>query len=165
MHFLSIIHITIDNQGDTMSEMNTNIWPQIPKSQHSCVTQYVVSDPNNVKNGGYKFWAGCKYTPVAYDNQDVSGGYRKAINLPSFWVQPFLATLKKSNPDVRKDPMQRLISVIKLNEDYKLYVIPDLTGKYRYIIAGDTPARDWLYYMTPAIRTAIVEQMKIRSRR
>ena len=149
-----------------MSETNAAAYQSngvtIPKSRYDCVEQYVVSDPNHVKNGSYCLWAGCRWTPVVYDNQEASGMYHDAVRLPSFWVQPFLVALKESAPEVRKDPRQRLISVIQLNGTHKLYIFPDLTGNHRYLIASDAPTRDWLYYINPETNHAIVEQMKIR---
>jgi len=150
-------------------EMEAAKTPAVPKSQYSFVEQYIISDPNKVMNGGYELWGLCEFMPVLYDNQETLECFGKAVKLPTDWAQPFLKLLKNSEPEIRKDPTQRLISVINLGGNHKLYVVPNLKTKKSSVIVGehnDDPKRksDWLFYITPEINRAIVEQAKIRSR-
>ena len=140
--------------------------PAIPKSQYSFVEQYVIVDPKKVENGRYEFWGFCKFTPVVYENE---GAWIDSVKLPTDWAQPFLRLLKNSAPEIRNDPTQRLISVIHLGKNHKLYIVPSLKEKKGSVIVGENNAdehrkNDWIYYVTPEINRAIVEQAKIRSR-
>ena len=142
--------------------------PTIPKSRYSFVEQYVIADPNKLMYGGYEFWGLCKFIPVAYETTE-STGYLPAIQLPTDWAQPFLNILKNSDPEIRQDPRQRLISIINLGGKHKLYIVPNLKTKKSSVIVGehnDDEKRkgDWVLYVTPEINRAIVEQAKIRSR-
>lgn len=143
--------------------------PIIPKSQYSFVEQYVIADPNKVANGGYEFWGLCRFTPVLYDNQETHECFGEVVHLPTDWAQPFLKILKNSDPEIRQDPRQRLISVINLGGKHKLYVVPKLETKKSSVIVGEhnddeERKNDWIFYITPEINRAIVEQAKIRSR-
>ena len=148
-------------------EVKTHVVNRIPKSQYSIVEQYIIADPNNLMHGGYELWSFCEFTPVAYEEKE-SSGWLLAVQLPSRWVQPFLKQLKQSAPEIRKDPTQRLISVIHLNDDHKLYIVPNLKEKRGSVLLGEhidaKRKNDWMYYVTPEINRAIVEQAKIRSR-
>jgi len=149
-------------------EVKTPVVNRIPKSQYSFVEQYIIADPNNLLHGGYELWSFCEFTPVAYEEKE-SSGWLPSVQLPSSWAQPFLKLLKQTAPEIRKDPTQRLISVIRLADGHKLYVVPNLKEKRGSILLGeysDTKRRnDWMYYVTPEVNRAIVEQAKIRSRR
>lgn len=141
----------------------------IPKSQYSFVEQYVITDPNRIMNGGYNLWGLCEFTPVACDNLEEESGWISSIQLPSVWVQSFLKQLKHSDPEIRKDPKQRLISVINMGNGHKLYIIPNLKEKKSSAILSDKchddkRKHDWVFLVTPEINRAIVEQAKIRSR-
>ena len=141
----------------------------IPKSKFDFVEQYVVVDPDNVLHCGYEMWEMCDMTPVAYDNNNA-GGWVNTVELPSVWVQKFLKFLStKATPEIRKDPTQRLISVINMKDNHKIYIVPYLGNKHgSYIISENEDdkehSRDWVLYVTPEINRAIVEQVKIRSR-
>ena len=140
----------------------------IPKSQYSFVEQYVIADPYNIM-GDYELWSFCKFTPVAYEDKG-STGFLPAVELPTHWALPFLKLLKQSAPEIRKDPTQRLISVIHLGSNHKLYIVPNLKEKKSSVIVGEhyddeKRKNDWMFYVTPEINRAIVEQAKIRSRR
>ena len=140
----------------------------IPKSKYDFVEQYVVVDPNNLLHIGYEAWYFCNKTPVAYDNNG-QGGFVETIELPTEWAQSFLAGLKTRNEEVRNDPKQRLISVINLKDNHKIYLVPHLDEKRGSVLIreNDTDKKrklDWVLYVTPEINRAIVEQMKIRSR-
>lgn len=139
----------------------------IPKSQYSFVEQYVIADPNRVMTE-YYLWDLCEFTPVAYETTE-STGFLPAVELPTNWVQSFLKSLQQSDIETRKDPTQRLISVIHLRDNHKLYVIPDLKSKKKSKIIGEhhydkKRKNDWMFYVTPEINRAIVEQEKIRTR-
>lgn len=155
------------NEAPKETETKTAVVNPIPKSQYSFVEQYVIADPNKLMHGGYELWSFCKFTPVAYEEKE-SSGWLPAVQLPSSWAQPFLKQLKQSDPEIRKDPTQRLISVIRLADGHKLYIVPNLKEKRGSILLGehnDAKRRnDWMYYVTPEINRAIVEQAKIRSR-
>lgn len=154
--------------GKSTTKADTVKTPAIPKSQYSFVEQYVIADPNRIMNGGYDIWGLCKFTPVAYEGEETTG-FLSTLKLPTDWALPFLKTLKNSDPEIRQDPRQRLISVINLDEKHKLYVVPNLKAKKSSIIVGEhnddeKRKNDWLFYITPEINRAIVEQAKIRSR-
>ena len=142
--------------------------PAIPKSQYSFVEQYVIADPNKLLNGGYELWGFCEFTPVAYEGEESSCGFLSAVQLPSSWAQPFLKQLKQSAPEIRKNPAQRLVSVINLDDGHKLYIVQNLKEKRGSVLLGEyndeKRKNDWMYYVTPEINRAIVEQAKIRSR-
>ena len=148
-------------------EVKTPVVNRIPKSQYSFVEQYIIADPRNIM-GDYELWSWCKFTPVAYEGKE-STGFLASVELPSRWAQPFLKALKQSAPEIRKDPTLRLISVIRLADGHKLYIVPNLKEKRGSVLLGeysDTKRKnDWMYYVTPEVNRAIVEQAKIRSRR
>ena len=160
---------TLFTKGKKTNQTDNLSLPVIPKSRYSFVKQYVITDPNYVMVDGYKTWGLCKYTPVAYDNQDSTSGWLNAVQLPTEWALPFLKTLKNSAPEIRNDPRQRLISVIQLAENRKLYILPSLKQKKGSVIISwnnqnSKNKGDWVMYVTPEINRAIVEQAKIRSR-
>ena len=182
LRFLSIIYTTNDKKEATMlekiknaftketpkaAETKASVANRIPKSQYSFVEQYVIADPNKLMHGGYELWSFSEFTPVAYEEKE-SSGWLSAVQLPTIWVQPFLKHLKQSAPEIRKDPTQRLISVTHLADGHKLYIVPNLKEKRGSVLLGehsDAKRRnDWMYYVTPEINRAIVEQAKIRSR-
>ena len=148
-------------------ETKATVANSIPKSQYSFVEQYIIADPNKLMHGGYELWSLCEFTPVAYEEKE-SSGWLPAVQLPSSWAQPFLKHLKQSDPEIRKDPTQRLISVIRLADGHKLYIVPNLNEKHGSVLLGEhideKHRNDWMYYVTPEINRAIVEQAKIRSR-
>lgn len=155
------------NEVSKATETKTAVANPIPKSQYSFVEQYIIADPNKLMHGGYELWSFCEFTPVAYEEKE-SSGWMPAVQLPSRWVQPFLKQLKQSAPEIRKDPTQRLISVIHLKDDHKLYIVPNLKEKRGSVLLGENGdekhRNEWMYYVTPEINRAIVEQAKIRSR-
>lgn len=148
------------------TEIKTAVVNPIPKSQYSFVEQYVL-DPNYIMNH-YELWSFCEFTPVAYEGKKTPCGFLCMVQLPTYWAQSFLKQLKQSAPEIRKDPTQRLISVIHLKDDHKLYVVPSLKEKKGSVILGEhndeKRKNEWMYYVTPEINRAIVEQAKIRSR-
>ena len=149
-------------KAEKTAETKTTV---IPKSQYSFVEQYVIADPCNIM-GDYELWSWCKFTPVAYEGKE-STGFLASVELPTCWAQPFLKALKQSAPEIRKDPTQRLISVIHLGDNHKLYIVPNLKNKKGSVLLGENNNRqhknDWMFYVTPEINRAIVEQAKIRS--
>ena len=141
----------------------------IPKSQYSFVEQYIIVDPQKVQNGGYGFRIIRKFTLVAYEGKKIDGKFLPTIQLPTDWALFFLKRFKRSAPEVRNDPTQRLISIIHLDDKHKLYVVPNLkTKKGSAFVGGNTADKerknDWVFYVTPEINRAIVEQVKIRTR-
>ena len=113
-------------------------------------------------------WDFCEMTPVAYQKHAFESGWLNTIDLPSFWAQRFLNELKNAAPEIRNDPLQRLISIINLRAGHKLYITPHLKDKTASYLVNeykndDKRNRDWVLYVTPEINRAIIEQVKIRS--
>ena len=93
----------------------------IPKSQYSFVEQYVIVDPHNVM-ANYEAWSFCEFTRVAYESDEATG-FLPSVELPTKWAQKFLREFKNCDAEFRKDPRHRLISVIHLADNHKLYVM------------------------------------------
>lgn len=139
----------------------------VQKSKYDFVEQYVITD-RLLHVSCYEMWSLGNTTPVAYDNNG-QGGWLATVELPNPWAQDFLKKLKTSSKEIRKDPKQRLISIINMKDNHKIYIVPSLADKNRSVIIPENVTDkqhyyDWLLYVTPEINRAIIEQVKIRSR-
>ena len=137
----------------------------IPESIYPFVEQYTLVSPKNMMMD-YELWELCKKMPVAYEIEGETHGWQPCVKLDTKIILPFLRELSKIQLNI--DKKTRTVSVIYLNKDKNkcLYVLQNLQkGKDASVRVeyDDGNEKDWHLYMTPEIRKAVIEQMKIHS--
>ena len=113
---------TLFNKKPTNVESKSEV---VVAPKYDFVKQYVLADPRNIMID-YSLWSSCPTVPVAHESDEKGTGFCKCVELPTKVFLGYLAALKKAPAEIRKNPKMRTISVIKLDEDKRMYVIPDL---------------------------------------
>ena len=151
-------------QPKPIEKPTINNW--VAEPSYNFVDQYVVIDPKKLLINEESF-ALCNKIPVAYDYSPNNTGWHACAQLDTRIMLPFLRTLRQMPAEQISSVAMRTVSVINLDKDKRIYVLPDFREQKSASIGvvfdkGDE--RAWPLYMTPEKRHAIVEQLKIHTR-
>ena len=151
-------------QPKTVEMSITSNW--VAEPSYNFVDQYVVIDPKKLLINEEAF-ALCSKIPVAHAYSPNSEGWHACVQLDTRVMLPFLRALRQAPAEQIAPANMRTVSVINLDKDKRIYVLPNLADPKRALIhimfeKGD--GHTWPFYMTPEKRYAIVEQLKIHTR-
>ena len=127
------------------------------------VKQYTLVDPKALMID-YTLFFGRKYIPVAYEEHSRKEAFHSTVMLPTSMFAQYLTDLNDAPADVSAIAKNRTISIITLNNEQKIYMIPDLIGNEKvntYYTKHELPMA---FNVTPEINRAIIEQYKIYTR-
>ena len=138
------------------------------------VERYTLVNPKTIL-GNENLWELCDKVPVAYEKEGNHSDMCECVQLHTSIMLPFMNALRQS-PDTDIEPAhRRTVSIVNLNDGKKIYVLPilpickrpeqcwmyfadDKTGKTKNFPRG------WSLNMTPQIRRALVEEIKVHTR-
>ena len=133
--------------------------PVIPQPKYDFVEQYTCVPPQNLMFG-YDYWSLCKNVPVWCENS--SSAFNKGVNIPTAVFFPWWKTVLQAPLETVNNKKSRTISIVKLKNGGKLYILPNLKNQENPIYAykeGELGMQT-----TPEINRAIVEQIKMFTR-
>ena len=138
------------------------------KSQYDFVERYVLADPKNVFPD-YSLFDECKEIPVAYENaESQTSVFKHCVRLPN--KTPFsdlLYKLKISDSKAITNPIYRTIAIVNIAPGKRIFILPDvkrINNPICVVDFGDDDTDNWVFYMTPTINHAVVEQAKMFTR-
>ncbi len=168
-------------------ESNMNIFKKLFKKTPAPITEtqkeesfdfverYTLIDPKKVFINP-EMWELCKKVPLACENENGDFGFEPCAFLDTSVMLPFVGTLKASPVEDTEPKSARTVSVVRVNEDVSIYVLPVLPickaeEKYwLYWVNDKKPTRGnsfpkgWSFHMTPQINRALAAQMKSYAR-
>lgn len=162
---MSFLQNAFHKQTQKVTETKTTATPKISVPSYDFVEQYVLIDPKKLLANEEAF-ALCKKIPVAYETKD-SGGWHICAQLHTKVMLPFIRALRAAKPEDIAPADTRTVSVIELAQGKYIYVLPRITMPKTvemYIVFDNDNENAWPFYMTPTIRKAVVEQVKIHTR-
>ena len=162
---MSLFNRKKQNTNQDAQNIQKNV---IPKSSYHFVEQYTLTDPHKLMTK-YSLFGLCKNIPVAYETE-TSSGWLPSIEIPNEYpFNAYISQLSSVTSEEIKDPRTRTISIINVAPNKKVYVLPDIKTPKNPVICikfdDENAEKAWPLYMTPDIRHAIVEQLKIHTRR
>ena len=137
------------------------------KTKPDFIKQYTLFDPKKVMVT-YSAFSNCSTIPVAYESNVFKGIFAQCFQMPN--QEPFVNYLKQlsnAKPEVAASHKKRTISVIELDKDKNIFILPNLEHKKTLSIVvsfKDGNTESWPLFMTPEINRAIVEQLKFYTR-
>lgn len=140
----------------------------VPRPKYDFVEQYTIVDPKKIL-GGYEYWQLCEKVPVVCEESSKSiCGFHRGIMLPTNIILGLLTELKEKPEQEIADPKKRTVSIVKLDAEHRIYILPNLESPKNpiFVVANDKDesARGWSLYMTPEKNRAIVDALKIHTR-
>lgn len=161
---VSFLQNAFHKQTQKVTETKTTATPKISVPSYDFVEQYVLIDPKKLLANEEAF-ALCKKIPVAHETKD-SGGWHICAQLHTSVMLPFIRSLRLTASEKIVPAKMRTVSVINLDRDKYIYVLPSITvpnAAEIHIIFDKGDENSWPFYMTPTIRKAVVEQVKIHT--
>lgn len=134
--------------------------PVLPKPSSPHVEQYTLVSPRNCFIN-YDLFQYCEMVPVAYE-QSTDSDFNECVQLPTQVFLGYLNALKYASDEVINNPLNRTISIVHLLNNQNLYILPNLKQPKRPICVR--PHGGLGLNTTPAIKAAIVEQLKMYTR-
>lgn len=135
--------------------------PVIPQPKYDFVEQYTLTQPKELMFG-YDYWSDCRNVPVRYEQNGNNSGFAACVELPSIVFFRWWKTIQTAPQEVLNDPKSRTISIVKLKNGGKLYILPNLKNQKNPIYAYEEGELGM--QTTPEINRAIVEQIKMFTR-
>ena len=133
--------------------------PTVAQLKFDFVEQYTLVHPKNVSTD-YNYWGLCQTLPVWYEKAGTQSDFHNGVQLPTQVFLGYLNALKNAPLDI--DPKMRTISIVNLQNNAKLFILPNLKSPKRPISVCEQ--WDLALNTTPEINRAIVEQLKMFTR-
>ena len=131
----------------------------IPQPKYDFVEQYTLVPPKNLMFG-YDYWELCENVPVWCE--DSSSTFNKGVKIPTAVFFPWWKTVLQAPLETVNNKKSRTISIVKLKNGGKLYILPNLKNQKNPIYAYKESELGM--QTTPEINRAIVEQIKMFTR-
>lgn len=163
---MSFLQNAFHKQTQKVTETKTTATPKISVPSYDFVEQYVLIDPKKLLANEEAF-ALCHKIPVVYENSQPKDDWHVGAQLHTKVMLPFIRALRAAKPEDIAPADTRTVSVIELAQGKYIYVLPRITMPKPaeiHIIFDKGDENSWPFYMTPTIRKAVVEQVKIHTR-
>lgn len=147
-----------------LDDLRESITPKPVKPDF--VESYTLANPKNVL-AVYDYWELCKKMPVAYEDENNKSSWLNGVMLETSIILPLLRKLKSAPKEISDIPEMRTISIVHLSPKHEVYILPNPTEPKSVVIdinTASTNKYDWVFYMNPEKRYAIVNEIKKHTR-